>query len=122
MPLYEGIADTPVHRLTDDAIEREQARWRDTWPEIELQRRVEALLAVHGWTYLHVRDARRQNLKGFPDILACRGDRLLAAELKTKRGKVTPDQLHWLAVLKAAGVEAFLWRPADWPQIEEVLT
>jgi hypothetical protein len=48
--------------------------------------------------------------------------RLILAELKTDRGKVTPHQAEWLELLGACpGVETYLWRPADFDTIAEVL-
>ena len=35
---------------------------------------------------------------------------MLAAELKSRRGRVEPDQQVWLGLLAAAGVETFIWR------------
>lgn len=54
---------------------------------------------------------------GFPDLLAVRGERIVAAELKADRGRVTPAQTPWLAVLAAAGVAVYVWRPADYPDV-----
>jgi hypothetical protein len=59
--------------------------------------------------------------KGWPDLAMCRGPRLVVAELKTDRGRFTPEQIVWLAALEAAGVEVYRWRPKDWTQIEETL-
>jgi hypothetical protein len=44
------------------------------------------------------------------------------AELKTNKGKTTPAQDEWLALLGACpGVEVHLWRPADFNTVVEVL-
>ena len=50
---------------------------------------------------------------GWPDVIACRGNRLLALELKSERGTATPEQREWLALLAGAGVETMLARPRD---------
>lgn len=63
--------------------------------ERAFQRVVEQLLTLHGWRYYHTHDSRR-SIPGFPDIVALRGHRLLALELKTRRGRATADQLAWL--------------------------
>lgn len=106
--------------LTHLSPDEAQRRWRDTWTEGELQGRVEALLLGAGWLVAHVRDARRQRLTGLPDVIAVHPTRrrLLALELKTRRGRVTPEQQAWLDALAAAGVEARVVRPADWPSLE----
>lgn len=65
------------------------------------------------WTSLH-------SVPGFPDIIALhpRARDVLVAELKTERGKATPQQLEWLAWFERVGIDAYLWRPSD---IDEVL-
>jgi hypothetical protein len=60
--------------------------------------------------------------RGWPDLTLIRPPRLLFAELKTDKGKTTPHQDRWLELLRdVPGVETFLWRPADWDAIVEVL-
>lgn len=54
--------------------------------------------------------------KGRPDILAVR-ERLIVAELKSKSGRMTAEQSEWIERCRAAGVEAYVWRPSDWPDI-----
>ena len=69
----------------------------------------------HPWLSVH-------SERGWPDIAMCRPPRLILAELKTDRGKVTPHQAEWLELLGACpGVETYLWRPADFDTIAEVL-
>jgi hypothetical protein len=58
--------------------------------------------------------------EGWLDLTFVR-DRLFVAELKSEKGRVRPEQEAWLERLKKAGVEAYLWRPTDWPEIEKVL-
>ncbi len=59
------------------------------------------------WTSIH-------SPKGFPDLCMVRGDRLLFAELKTDKGKLTEDQKVWLADLTMSGkAEVYVWRPVD---------
>lgn len=58
---------------------------------------------------------------GFPDLILVRGKRILAAELKVGKNTLDEKQKVWLAVLEAAGVECFEWRPEDWGQIETTL-
>jgi hypothetical protein len=84
-----------------------------------------------GWRVAHFRPAmtKRGNWVtavsgdgvGFPDIFALRHNRRLMAELKSARGKLTPAQEEWLEVARIAGIEAYVWRPADIEQIEGVL-
>ena len=59
--------------------------------------------------------------KGYPDLTLLRDGKLVVAELKTDKGRPTPDQRRWLDELAMAGVAAYLWRPSDWRAIEYVL-
>ena len=66
-----------------------------------------------GWMAYHTFDSRRSQ-PGYPDLTLVRGHRLIFAELKSKTGRLTPQQRGWLEALKATGAEVHLWRPADW--------
>jgi hypothetical protein len=93
--------------------------------EAEWLRTVGDALTLHGWWWYHARPARRASGKwvtpvqgsgsrGFPDVFAARGSRLLALELKAEGGRVSPAQLEWIERLRAAGIEAHIVRlPAD---------
>lgn len=63
--------------------------------EAAFQVRIVRLLTDHGYRVFHPYDSRRSE-PGFPDLLAIRGARLLAIELKVGRRKVTPEQAEWL--------------------------
>lgn len=75
------------------------------------QAQVLELATLYRWTWYHTHDSRRSN-PGFPDLVLVR-DRVLFAELKTDRGRLTNDQLGWISRLEEAGAEAFVWRPKD---------
>ena len=50
---------------------------------------------------------------GFPDlVLAHPSGRVIFAELKSDKGKVSPLQSRWLSVLELGAV-VWVWRPAD---------
>jgi hypothetical protein len=51
---------------------------------------------------------------GWPDLFMVRRERALAVELKSERGRATPEQLDWLAALSNAGIESHVWRPQQW--------
>ncbi len=69
----------------------------------------------HAWLSIH-------SPRGWPDYALCRPPRLVLAELKRERGKVSPSQEIWLGLLrKCPGVECYLWRPSDRDEIERVL-
>lgn len=94
-------------RLTD------QQRLYRTVTERQFQADVRALLALHGYRVHVVHDSRRSP-EGWPDVTALHmnGD-ILALELKTETGRVTPAQIEWLALLNGCGVEARVLRPSE---------
>ncbi len=76
---------------------------------------------LNGWLVYHTYDARRSE-PGFPDLVLVRPPEVLFAELKSARGRPSDPQLRWLNTLSCCNtVGAALWRPADWPEIEEAL-
>jgi hypothetical protein len=91
--------------------------------ERQLQECVRRTAEVFGWLHYHTHNSRRSEF-GFPDSVMVRGNRLIVAELKSERGKVTDAQAQWLAgFLFVPGVEIHVWRPSQWfdGTIEEVL-
>jgi len=59
---------------------------------------------------------------GFPDLVLVRPPRLIFAELKSEKGKLTAAQDDWLGHLeRVAGAEVYLWRPSCWEEIAEIL-
>ena len=89
-------------------------------PESVLHNQVVQLAEMYGWRWYHTHDSRKSP-PGFPDLVLVRGDRLIFAELKTQRGRLTVDQVSWLAELQATCAEVFVWRPSDLPQIAAIL-
>ncbi len=88
--------------------------------ERQFQSQVEVLAKLYGWKYYHPWNSMH-SVRGYPDLTMVRGDRLIFAELKTEKGTVTNKQEEWLDALDTAGAETYVWRPSDWPQIEETL-
>jgi len=62
-----------------------------------------------------------RSVKGFPDLVLAGRGQVVFAELKTTRGRVSPEQKEWLGWLRQNGAKAYLWFPADWPEVETVL-
>lgn len=83
------------------------------------QEQVVALAARLGWTTYHTYDARRSR-PGFPDLVLVR-DRVIFAELKRQQGRLTGAQRRWQALLAQAGAEVYVWRPADFDEVHQVL-
>jgi len=79
------------------------------------------LAHLTGWLVYHTFDSRRSGA-GFPDLLLVRGTQLLAAELKSEKGRLSPAQQQWLDALRAAGCETYLWKPSDLDSIIARLT
>lgn len=76
---------------------------------------------VGGWLEYHTYDSRRST-PGFPDLVLVRDERLIFAELKVGRGKLSQFQKMWLSELhKVPKVEVYLWHPTDWENICDIL-
>lgn len=94
--------------------------------EKDFQQRIMQAAGLYGWRCAHFRPARTvqgwrtpmQGDVGVPDLILARDGRVLLAELKSDRGRPTPDQELWL---EAAGDHGRLWRPADWIKINSEL-
>jgi hypothetical protein len=72
-------------------------------------------LSLRGWRWHHVRRSDRalqQGHGGFPDVIAVKGQRLIVAELKGWKGRVTSDQGEWLEAFRRAGAEWWVVRPS----------
>lgn len=90
--------------------------------EAELQKGVIELARLCGWLVAHFRPALSKkgwrtpvaaDGKGFPDLVLVR-DRVAFVELKGEGGQLRLEQEKWLARLREAGAEVYLWTPVDW--------
>lgn len=100
--------------------------------EEEWQRQVVELAGILGWKHLHVRRTigrggrwtTSTNLKGFPDLMLWHEGmrRVVAAELKSERGRLSPEQVDVLRSLRAAGMEAYVWKPSDLGDVKRLLS
>lgn len=98
--------------------------------EREFATQVEHLLDLFGWLWKHDEPAVRQSGKwatsfrgarGFPDYIATRDGRLVFAEIKNERGRLTSSQVLWLETLQTTSAEVYVWRPGDLYEVKEVL-
>ena len=89
--------------------------------ERTFQAAIVELARLTGWRCYHTYDSRRSEA-GFPDLAMTRGGRVVFAEIKSDKGKVSPAQREWLTALASCpGVEVKVWRPGDWDEIELTL-
>lgn len=104
---------------------------RLTLTEAQFQRQVIDLARACGWMVAHFRPALTRRGRwstpvqadgaGFPDLICVKPRRIVAAELKAGRGRVTEAQRRWLGRLALAGAECYIWRPESWDAIVKVL-
>lgn len=96
-----------------------QLVWRST-PEEELDNWAVKLANLGGWLTYHGWSSEHSE-SGFPDRWFVRGNRLIAAELKSEGEWPTQEQYLWLAALQLAGIEIYVWHPHDQDDMAEVL-
>jgi len=82
--------------------------------EADFQNQILDLCKHVGLLAYHVYDSRR-SVPGFPDLVIVGKRGVLYRELKTDKGRLSKEQDQWLEALHAAGADASVWRPRDWP-------
>ena len=93
-----------------------------TQTEKEFLGTVTRLATLADWYPYHTHRSDRSE-PGFPDLNMVRGPRLIYAELKTEKGRVTPYQTKWLDRLALSGrCETYLWRPEHLRHIAHLLS
>ena len=88
--------------------------------EKEWAAQVYDLARTFNWRRYHTYRSERSPA-GFPDEVLVR-DRVIFVELKRESGKVSLAQAEWILALRAAGAEAYVWRPSDLDEVGRVLT
>lgn len=100
--------------------------------EKDFQRQVVELAKILGWRVYHP-FLSKWSERGFPDLTMVRprDRRLIFAELKRDKGRLTDAQVEWQELLGAldtrgsganwTSVEVYVWHPADWDAIQECL-
>ncbi len=100
--------------------------------ERELQDAVIDLARLLGYRVAHFRPAQTKGGNwitamsgdtGYPDLTLAGNGRVIFAELKSTKGKISDAQLDWRHALTSTGAEWYLWRPRDWTngRIEAIL-
>jgi len=119
VPSYIGTDDGRRTPRQPDGLARDALAAATS--ERDFQAAVLDLARLRGWRSFHVRESQG-SAHGWPDLILLRRGRMIAAELKSMKGRPTPWQLVWLEDLgQVAGVESHLWRPSDWDDIEQAL-
>ena len=103
---------------------------KPTISENEFLKQVIELAHLYHWRCAHFRTAMSQSGQyitpvqadgaGFPDLVMARAKRLIIAELKTEKGKLSPKQIAWIDALDGIE-ELYVWRPSDLNEIAEIL-
>jgi hypothetical protein len=94
--------------------------------EDDFKTRVIGAAKLYGWQVVHIRPCRTakgwrtayEGHAGLPDVILARHGHVILAEIKTQTGRLTSEQVTWL---DAAGPNGRVWRPRDWPGIQEEL-
>jgi hypothetical protein len=90
--------------------------------EKAFQAQVVDLATAYGFRHFHPLRMRGSD-PGWPDLTLVRPPRLIFAELKVGRNRLTPAQEEWIALLDGCySVEAYIWRPEDFDEIVRVLS
>lgn len=121
--------------ITTQALSHKQGLLLATVREKDFLQQVIDLARLRGWLVTHFRPAQNRRSvwathlagdPGSPDLIAVKAGRVVVAELKSERGRISPEQHVWLEAWRAVEqgsqrvVRVFLWRPGDWPEIETV--
>jgi len=99
----EQLSDYLARRGQTETPELLAAGPADDGPEWQLQDQVESWCKQNGFYVFHDR-SRRKNVRGTPDlIIAMPKGRTLWVELKTKTGRLAPEQRRVGELLRACG-------------------
>lgn len=80
--------------------------------EAHLQGAVIDMCRLFGVAWYHTYSSRR-SVPGWPDLALCGSRGFILRELKTDTGRLSDEQQHWGLMLRSAGQNWDVWRPAD---------
>ena len=109
------MSDTLSNEEAREALSRSQFK-----AEADFQWWLRKRALEFGWLYHHNYDSRRSD-PGFPDTVMVRGDRIIFAELKTPKGKLSGPQTTWLEALGDVDVASYVWRYDNVDAILDIL-
>lgn len=105
-------------------------RAADVTSEADFQATVIEMARAFGWSIHAERPAFSkgkystpiQGDPGWVDLFLVRGEKAMALELKSRRGRLSPEQAGWITDLTGVpGITALVLRPSDMPMIRELL-
>ena len=101
---------------------RRQKQQQPAVTEADLREQIRTLAHLYGWLMYFTQDSRRSPA-GFPDLVLAHPEqgRIIYAELKSEKGRVTTHQAEWIEALKSCGQAVYLWRPDDITEIARLL-
>ena len=119
---YRLVGDRAIRRPRQGSSAQGEAEG-DALPEAALLAKVRRCAREQGYLTYHTYSSRKSE-EGYPDLTLVRPGRLIFAELKSTRGKVTREQHLWLDMLQRSvpQVEVEIWRPSDYEKIVQTLT
>jgi hypothetical protein len=118
------------YRIKVQPLRRGRAR-----TERDFQDDVVKMARALGWSLIHHETDSRKSAAGWLDLTMYRGNvpgrqghwtsnpRMIFAELKVGKRKVTPEQQAWAWAHGCLGHEVYVWRESaeTWREIEDVL-
>ncbi len=98
--------------------------------ETILQQNTIELFRRLGWLVYHTHNSRNSE-PGMLDLILVKAPRIIFAEIKSQKGKLTksklnkhgrlmPGQEDWFEQLQGCPVESYIWRPSDWENIVKI--
>ena len=115
----------------DSLKENSKGQLYHAMTEKQFQAKVIQYAKMKGWLVHHARRMQYASGKwgtpvqgdtGFVDLVLVHPERgALFVELKGMTGRLSPEQKAWLHSLEACGLDARVWKPDSWQEIEEAL-
>lgn len=84
--------------------------------EDELLQAITEAATLYGWRWTHTRRSDKAQIMGHPgvpDLLLAKNGRVMFLELKTEKGRITPDQQAWIDALMTTLTGAWVVRPSS---------